>query len=270
MLNKSSSLPYLFRFSNLNTEKRVTHFISGKSGGVSMGPCSSLNLGFNTEDLPENVLLNRRILAENLGIHPHQFVFARQAHTGTIALIEQAHSGMGFENPDSAIPDTDAMVTNVPGVCLIVLVADCVPVIFYDPVKHVAAVAHAGWRGTLKEISRLTIQTMRSQYDCLPSDILCGIGPSIGPCCYEVGEEVIQAGASLPFNTKGYLRESETAGKAVFDLWAANRIQLLEAGLKEEHIEISCQCTKCNADTWFSSRAGKGNTGRFAAGICLA
>jgi YfiH family protein len=262
-------MPTLKQFHNLSRYGSVRHFISSREGGVSKGPYSGLNLGLHTADLEKDVIKNRELLAEILGIHTGRFVYANQAHTGNVAVIGEQEAGKGFDSLTFSIPETDAMVTDVSGICLVVLVADCVPLLFYDPVKHIAAVAHAGWRGTLQFIASKTIEIMTQKFGSAPGNILCSIGPSIGPCCYEVGEEVINAVQSMPLNIEGYLLRSSKPGKAVFDLWTSNHLQLTQAGVKPDNIENMGVCTLCNSGEYFSSRAGKGITGRFAAGICL-
>ncbi|MBC7333265.1 MAG: laccase domain-containing protein, partial [Actinobacteria bacterium] len=141
-----------------------------------------------------------------------------------------------------------------------VLQADCVPLFFYDPSRKVVGIAHAGWSGTAKRIVKNVIKVMIEQYCCLPENILVGIGPSIGPCCYEVGLEV--AKKISPVLIKG--------SKYFVDLWQANKVQLLSSGVAEENIEVAELCTRCNSHIFFSARAANGNrTGRFGAGIMI-
>jgi hypothetical protein len=166
-------------------------------------------------------------------------------------------------------PQTDATITALPGICLMVMVADCVPVLLFDPVKRVSAVIHAGWRGTVHQITSNTIDTMVSHFGCNPADILAGIGPSIGPCCYEVGEDVKEFVLQSFGTTDGYLVRQKHSSKIHFDLWYANHKQLAGKGVKPENIESSKLCTLCNSETFFSSRASGGITGRFAAGIYI-
>ena len=150
-----------------------------------------------------------------------------------------------------------------------VMVADCVPVVLFDPVKRVSAVIHAGWRGTVHRITCNTIREMVECFGCNPADILAGIGPSIGPCCYEVGEDVRKFVEQSFGTTKGYLIQKQDYVKLHFDLWYANRKQLTDHGVKPENIEMSELCTQCHPDIFFSSRASGGVTGRFAAGIYI-
>ena len=146
--------------------------------------------------------------------------------------------------------------------------ADCVPVLLYDPVHHAAGVVHAGWKGTVAEIGRKTVQRMGETFGSRPQDILAGIGPSIGACCFEVGEEVAAAFRAAFPEAPGLLSHSPE-GKRTIDLWAANRLQLEAAGLLPAHIDSADVCTKCNAGLFFSYREEHGTTGRFAAWIAL-
>ncbi len=264
----SGSLEF-FRFPGLSALPGISHFITSRSGGKSEGNYSSLNLGLNTADDPRNVIRNREILAEALSVPPGRFVYANQVHDCRIQYISGMCAGSGTKAAETAIQDTDAMVTNIPGICLMVLTADCVPVLLYDPVRKVVAATHAGWRGTVKQIARNTVRFMMDEFGCQPKDILAGIGPSIGPCCYEVGEEVEQSVIQAFGTAFGYLVEKDKVGKPCFDLWYANQQQLIAIGLLTEHIETAGICTHHNPGKYFSSRASGGRTGRFGAGILL-
>lgn len=256
----------LYKFENLDGIPNLLHFVTTRSGGVSCSPYDSLNLGLHTPDNPDHVRKNRAILAEETRIESGKFLYASQVHSGEVKVIDSIaiESGILAHNPR-----TDATITNVPGICLMVMVADCVPVILFDPVKKVSAVIHAGWRGTVKHITANTIGVMVNRFGCNPSDILAGIGPSIGPCCYEVGEEVEMVVEQSFGTTRDYLVKQEHSTKPFFDLWYANHKQLTDCGVKPGNIETSELCTMCNHGTFYSSRASAGITGRFAAGICI-
>ncbi len=244
----------------------LVHFVTTRSGGVSQPPYNSLNLGLHTDDKPEHVLANRNLLAKETGIEPRKFLYASQVHSGDVKVIdaEAAANGVLTQNPR-----TDATITALPGICLMVMVADCVPVLLFDPVHRVSAVIHAGWRGTVKDITSNTIRAMVEQYGTNPADIIAGIGPSIGPCCYEVGEEVVDFVVQSFGTSDKYIVRNSSTQKPLFDLWYANRRQLTDQGVKPGNIEISGLCSKCNSETFYSSRASNGITGRFAAGICI-
>lgn len=217
-------------------------------------------MSFNVSDDPKNVLQNRNLLAEALGIDIERITTAKQVHNNKAAVVTRKMCGRGANDQESALDGIDAMVTNVPGILLMIQVADCVPLLFYDPVKKVIAAAHAGWRGTVLKIARNTVNTMVKKYRSDIHNIYVGIGPSIGPCCYEVGREVIQ-------EAKGLITTRN--GSSYFDLWEANKRQIIDSGIPLSNIEVSQICSHCKSDTFFSSRAGKGITGRFAAGIML-
>lgn len=256
----------LLQFANLSGIEKLTHFVTRRAGGLSLPPYNTLNLGLHTADKHENVHANRARLAAETGIAIDKFLYASQVHSGDVKVIDEQAIAEGIL---SQTPQTDATITRLPGICLMVMVADCVPLILFDPVKRVSAVVHAGWRGTVHKITSNTIHSMVRHFACNPADILAGIGPSIGPCCYEVGEDVKEFVSQCFGTTQEYLLQKNPTSKPHFDLWYANRKQLTDSGLKAENIETSQICTLCQADTFFSSRAGKGITGRFAAGICI-
>jgi len=253
----------MFRFGNLSKHKVIQHFISDRSGGVSPAPYNTLNIGFNTKDAPENVIKNREILAIKSCFDLNALTTVKQTHSGNVILVNADIKGRGALDYDSALHDADALVTNLRKVPIMVQVADCVPILLFDPVNNVIAAVHAGWRGTLLHIAAKTVEKMSSSFGSDPLNLIAGIGPSIGPCCYEVGKEVVDKAADMmPFiyNKKG---------KPYFDLWESNKAQLMNSGVRSSNIEVSGICTMDNSDLYFSSRAGKGITGRFAACIEL-
>lgn len=258
-----------FRFQNLSKQGGVDHFVSTRVGGLSPAPYESLNLGFHVEDDAKTVLKNRERLAENIGIPLSNFTIAKQVHSGTVTIVTEEMRGYGAENLNTAIEGTDAMVTDVIGLCLMVLMADCVPVLFFDPQKGVVAAVHAGWRGTVKLAAQNTVDSLREKFSCKPTDLLVGIGPSIGPCHYEVGPEVISEVEETFGSTDGYINDETSDGKGYFDLWEANKRQIIEADIPAQNIEVARICTYCNPHLFFSERHQKGRTGRFGAGIML-
>ncbi|MFA5972472.1 MAG: peptidoglycan editing factor PgeF [Lentimicrobiaceae bacterium] len=265
-MKKSDDVLPLLRFENLSGISNLVHFITTRSGGVSLPPYNSLNLGLHTDDNPDHVLTNRKLLAIETGIAEDKFLYASQVHSGDVKIIDKTavENGVLLSNPR-----TDATITGLTGICLMVMVADCVPLLLFDPVKRVSAVIHAGWRGTVHKITSNTIRAMAKHFGTDPADILAGIGPSIGPCCYEVGEDVKDFVAQSFGTTKGYLVQKDPSSKPHFDLWYANHKQLTDNGVKPENIEMSELCTRCHSDIFFSSRASGGVTGRFTAGICM-
>ena len=265
-MKETGGLLGLLEFENLGRISDLVHFITIRNGGVSLPPYHSLNLGLHTADNPDHVLANRSMLAKATGINEGKFLYCSQVHSGDVKIIDSESVINGVLK---AIPQTDASVTSIPGICLMVMVADCVPVLLYDPIKRVSAVIHAGWRGTVHQITSNTIRNMVGHFGCDPADILAGIGPSIGPCCYEVGEDVREFVTQSFGTTEGYLIQKNHSSKPHFDLWYANHKQLTDHGVKPDNIETSELCTRCHSDIFFSSRASGGITGRFAAGICI-
>ncbi len=269
MLEKKMNSLSIWGFEVLLKYTGATHFISTRMGGVSMPPYDFLNLGFHVGDTPEAVLRNRGILASTLSISLDRFTFAEQIHGAGVKVVTEEQRGSGVTEHQTSLYATDAMVTDVPDICLIVLLGDCVPVIFFDPIKNVVGVAHAGWRGTVRSVIRNTVMVFQERFGSSPSDLVAGIGPSIGPCCYEVGPEVL-AQVENTFSGKNGCVDNETPdGKGYLNLWQANKAQLMEMGVLESNIELSGICTCCNHDNFFSRRYQGGETGRFGAGICL-
>jgi polyphenol oxidase len=249
----------LWRFDRLSAQEGLTHFVSGRRGGVSPGPYDSLNLGRRTADEAANVDQNRERLFVAAGINREQIASCSQVHGDAIVVVD---------HPTPRPPIGDALATNRAGVALFLLMADCVPVFVFDPVRRVAGLAHAGWRGTVLSISQQLVNRISSVFGSEPSDMLAAIGPSIGPCCYEVGEDVIEhVRASLP-DPNNLLTMHPAGLKAQFDLWQANRSQLIASGLRGEQIEVAGICSKCHANDFFSDRAARPG-GRFGAGVML-
>jgi len=263
-----SNIPFYF-FKNLLRHKDIAHFVSTRQGGMSEGVYESLNIEFNTDDNPENVLKNREIMAGSLGIPLGNFVSGKQVHSDHTQLVGSHDKGRGANDYESAFEDTDAFVTNKPGICLMIRVADCVPILLFDPKNNAISAVHAGWRGSMKLIAGKAVGLLYGYFKSRPGDIIAGIGPSIGPCCYEVGQEVIEAVESIiELNVQTVLTPAVN-GKMHLDLWELNKWLLLRAGLKEENIKVAGICTKDHSDVFFSSRASSGDTGRFAAGIMI-
>jgi YfiH family protein len=269
MIEKRHGLLTLLFYNHLLRFKEIKHFLSTRTGGFSEFPYHSLNLGLHVGDDLDKVLKNRRRLAEAIGIPLDRFTVARQIHSGNVRVVSDEQRGSSSTDQGNAIEDTDAMVTDTPGICLIVLVADCVPMLFFDPLKKAVGVAHAGWRGTLQSIAGNTVTTMEKAFGSSPEDIMVGIGPSIGPCCYRVGPEVISQVKGVFKDRDGYIVNESKDGEGYFDLCKANLEGLLHAGIERKNIEIVGRCTCHEPDLFFSYRNQRGDTGRFAAGIML-
>jgi len=242
----------------------VRHGFSTRQGGISPAPYNTLNLGLHVGDAKENVLENRMRFAGALGIKADLMVAGAQVHHDRVKVVSEKHLGRGSKSDNDALPGVDALVTNRPGVPLASFYADCVPLFILDPVKKVAALAHAGWKGTVLRIAEKTIVKMVSAFSCSPGDCLAVIGPSIGRCCYEVDGKVITELKRGYKNWRSFI-EGTQKGRWKLDLRATNRAALLDAGLKPGNVVNAGLCTSCNQDLFFSHRASGGKTGRMGA-----
>lgn len=236
------------QFLSLSEQNGLAHGIFTRLGGVSSPPYDSLNVSYQNGDQPENVIKNLGIIRESM--KAGGLFFMNQVHGRNIIILR----GNDFPPSSASAPEADALITDIPSMAIMVKQADCQAVIMYDPVMAVVAIAHCGWRGNASNILSLVVDNMRSVFGCNPSDILAAIGPSLGPCC----AEFISYKTIFPKKfIKHMIREH------YFDLWEISRSQLLEAGLRDDRIEIAGICTKCNTDLFYSYRA-EGITGRFA------
>jgi len=253
-------------------EDLITHAISTRTGGVSAAPYDSLNLALHVGDADEKVLANREKFVKSLGFNLSDIVTPNQVHGDKIFRAEEIHRGRGSKVYTDSISETDALITNVKNLPLMLCFADCVPILFADVKNCAVGLAHGGWKGTLNKIAAKTFLAMRENFGTTAENCLVGIGPSIGSCCYEVGENVIDAcKKNFPADVDKLIIKRD--GKVYLDLWAANKIQLAEVGVPAENIEVAGECTCCNANWYFSFRAARKNnlseTGRIAALIAL-
>lgn len=258
MIKKEGNFPF-YRFRHFSECPGLVHFVSS----------GEKNIGFSGETDSRLIRENRLALADAVGFPPESWVTAHQVHSANVTVVTGKEAGRGSMDKESRLPDTDALITNEPGVCLMVLSADCVPVLLYDPVRKVVAAVHAGWRGTVAQIVVRTVTAMVEQFGCYPADIRAGIGPSIGKCCFEVGEEVATHFRGLFPGNERIVSVGEKAGKYQVDLWEANRQELLGAGLMAGHIEVAGMCSVCHPEHFFSYRRDGKSAGRFGAGIML-
>jgi len=262
------STPYL-TFPMLESTGIIKHGFSTRQGGVSTGVFESMNLSFHRGDQPELVRENFERIAGAIGFRTEDMVFSAQTHTTNIRIVTEEDKGNGYTR-DNAFQEVDGLITNVPNVCLTTFYADCVPLFFVDPVHRVIALSHAGWRGTVAGIGKITVETMNRNYSCNPQDILVGIGPSICPECYEVGEEVIAEFKQTfePSFWNMIFTENENE-KYQLDLWTANMLQLQKAGIHPSNLAITNLCTYCNDTRFFSHRKMGDKRGQMGAFIQL-
>jgi polyphenol oxidase len=240
----------------------VDAVVTTRRGGVSTGRYESLNLGLHVGDDDELVLRNRERVAAAIGTVLDHFVFCEQAHQRTIAVVGAEHRGRGARSRSTAIPVTDALVTATPDVVLVIMVADCVPLVLLDPVARVLGCVHAGWGGTVRDVTGQAVSTMTG-LGANPSRILAGVGPAIAPDRYQVGDEVADAArATFGGDATGVVRPDGT-GRWLFDLWEANRRQLRAAGVPDANIHVADVPT--GGDGPFFSHRSEQPCGRFAA-----
>lgn len=224
----------------------------------------TLNLALHVGDDPAKVLRNRSLFAAALGVRAERFTTCQQVHGDKVAVVDAAMAGAGALRLADTVAGTDALVTALPDVPLLLFYADCVPVLLADKRTGAIGLAHAGWRGTLAKIAAKTVQAMQDELGSRPQDIVAAIGPSIGACCYEV-DDFVRGRAR---GCEGFFSAvPDKPGHYMLDLWGYNRSVLLESGVLPQHIAVAQVCTAHNSSLFCSHRAEQGHTGRM--GVCL-
>lgn len=242
----------------------LCHGFSTRMGGVSKEHLSSMNLGWERDDLKENVIKNHEIIADAIGFNPRDIVTSKQTHTTNIKVVSKEDVGKGIYK-DRDYDNIDGMITNHKEVVLATYFADCVPLYIVDTKNKAIGLAHSGWRGTVGRIGRAAIEQMSREYGTKPSDVIACIGPSICQDCYEISEDVAtEFIREFPDNTDKILINKGN-GKFMLDLWKCNEIVFRECGVLEENIHVPDVCTCCNSHVMFSHRATNGKRGNLAA-----
>lgn len=266
-IDVSRGVTYL-RSANLDALDGLVHAVSSRLGGSSEGHFATLNLSYAVGDDSLVVRDNRGRLCAALGIEPSGVVCAEQVHGSEVARVGRADGSRGYRERATAVPGADALVTDEPGLYLWLTFADCVPVLLCDPVRRAIGLAHAGWRGTVGHVARRTVETMAREFSSRPEDMVALVGPAIGGCCYEVGEEVAEAiRAALPGDAAELVRVDGRSHRANLPLANARLIE--SAGVPVDRVEVAPLCTACRTDLFYSHRAERGRTGRFAAVVGL-
>lgn len=242
-----------FEFQVFKRHPEIVHGVFTRRGGVSLPPFDSLNTSFSTGDDPDRVAQNRQMIREILDVDSMP-VYINQVHGDRAVEVDGA-----FDSSENRPPEADAVVTRHPHMLLVIQVADCQPVMMFDPEKRVAANVHAGWRGSIQNIVGKCIEYMAARFGTRPKDILAGIGPSLGPCC----AEFIHYEKEIPAHLHGY--KTETDG-VLFDFRKMSADQMVQKGVKAAHIELMDICTRCRPDLFYSYRRER-LTGRFASAI---
>ena len=236
----SAGVPFL-KYPILEKEGLVEHGISTRLGGVSEGFLGSMNLSYTRGDDPAHVDENYRRIAAAIGVKPEHMVCTHQTHTTNVRIVTREDAGKGVTR-EKDYTDVDGLITNIPGICLVTFYADCVPLLFLDPVKKVVASSHSGWRGTVNRMGQVTVEKMQKEFGCDPN--------------FRESE----------YDRLFYAKEN---GKFQLDLWKANELVLTDAGIRPEHMAVTNVCTCCNPELLFSHRASKGKRGNLAAFIAL-
>lgn len=253
----------------VDVKMRIAAGYTDRLNGTSELPYTSCNLGLHVGDRDENVLANRERTAGKFGLPLDSWVAGEQVHGDRVAVVTKEMKGLGARDLASMIPGTDALITDEAGITLTTYAADCVPLLFADEVRLAIGAAHAGWQGTVLKIGAKTVRKMVETYGCDPANIRVKIGPSIGPCCYEVDEPVVSRVRDAFQSDHAGLLTPGRNGRFYFDVWRANELALLEAGIVPQHIERLDRCTSCHVDELFSHRKERGRTGRHAGLVAI-
>ncbi len=251
LVSEDGPIGPLYRFPALVGCERLLHVVTGAPANMAthLGPDREQAAG------------RRRAICESLGLRFEQLTSTCQVHGAEVFLVDPTSAGTGRGVRDGTEPAADALATDVPGVALLALSADCPLILVFDPSRPAVGLAHASWKGTVAGVARGLVETMRRTFGCDPRTMVAAIAPSAGPCCYEVGDDVVTAVArSLPNHEQHLVAGHD---RPHFDLWSANTAQLIEAGLSPEAVTAANVCTICDR-RFFSYRRDGGGTGRFA------
>jgi YfiH family protein len=241
----------LYTFQNLASLSGLVHGVTTRAGGVSEDRCASLNVSYGVGDATANVDENLRRVGLSVGAEPGDLFSAYQVHGRAVTVVEPGTEA-------SPRPHCEILVSGSAKRTLMLRHADCTPVLLADRRGRAVGIVHAGWRGSAVRAAGAAVQALHEVFGTRPGDVIAGIGPAIGPCCYTVGQDVVDA--------FGIERRHLFSDDVKLDLWEANRLALIEAGVPPEQIEVAGICTQCSADRFFSHRANQSQpAGRFAA-----
>lgn len=257
----------LFERLNAGPDSGVIHGVTKRVPGLHREG----DMSFVTGGDKAAVFATRDRWCQAIGVEAGRAACARQVHGASVTQVTATEQGRGARAIVDALPATDALITDVPGVPLLMCFADCASLLFVDPVRRAVGLAHAGWRGTVADIAGATVRAMSERFGSRPAELLAGIGPAIGTCCYVVGHDVVAAWQTLGIADDQIVQPLPgQEARWRFDLTRANRRLLERAGLAAERIAEADRCTACHVADFFSHRAERGRAGRFAALIALA
>ncbi len=257
----------MLQFDGLSRCCNISHFITTRHGGTGTGTYTSFNLGAFCKDDPAIVRSNRRLLCSVFGLEDNRLFVPCQTHADNILYIDSSFLSLSADEQEQGLYGKDALITNQPGLVIGVTTADCVPILLYAPDQQVVAAIHAGWRGTVRQIARRTIDLLIRDFHCDPEVMIAGIGPAISQELFEVGEEVGDTFTAAGISLKPIAIRHPETGRLHINLCEANRLQLTEAGILPGHIEIAGMCTCTDADLFFSARRQGIDSGRMLSGI---
>lgn len=260
-LNINNAVPFL-TFNALSEIPNVIHAFSTRMGGVSKGEFTSMNLSFGRGDDDDNVIENYKLLCAAVGVPFESLTASAQDHHTFVRKVTRKNCGVGITRPKD-LTSVDALITDDPNVTLVTYFADCTPLMFVDTRKNAIGAAHAGWRGTVGKIGKLTCEKMAHEFGTDPRDLIVTVGPAIGKCCYEVDEPVADQFMTLTADSDKFVEE-KGGGKYMIDLLEANTQIIMSAGVPRENIVKSDLCTRCCCDMIWSHRATAGKRG----GMC--
>lgn len=249
-------------------DTHVEGFFSSRYGGVSRVPYASLNIGYHVGDDPDAVLENRKICAASMGIALDSWIIPEQVHGNLVAVVNETQRGAGAFHAQSSIAGVDGLITNQRNLALVIMAADCVPILLYDPVEQVIAAVHSGWKGTKNHIVVRTIERMKQEFSCLSENIRVALGPSIRRCCYEVDVRVANE-MRKEFGNQVLFPRFGDKQHFLLSLQHCIRLDLLQQGVHATHITDCGRCTSCQTTSYFSHRRENGQTGRLLGAIVL-
>ncbi|MDD5211979.1 MAG: peptidoglycan editing factor PgeF [Sulfuricurvum sp.] len=243
---------------NINEYQHVAAHFTTRDGGISQSPYGTLNLAFHVGDRKEDVVENHRLLGKELNYNPHKLIHMRQIHSDIVTVVD---STMNFESP----PQCDALITNCADVPLMVMSADCTPILIYDPINHAIGAVHAGRAGALNSILPKTLHAMKKHFETSLENVQIVLGPAIHGCCYEINEDIANE-----VKEKGYENALLYQKKKVYlDVNTILYLQLCAIGIPSRCIVRESPCTSCRREDYFSYRADHQHTGRIAGVIVL-
>lgn len=259
----------MLEYELLSSYSNIFHFVTTRSGGSGKGSYASFNCSPYCGDSVDAVSDNQKLLLQGMNQQPDRLIIPHQTHETNIRVIDAGFLTLSADQQNSQLKGIDAVVTDLPGYCLCVSTADCVPLLMYDRKHHVIAAVHAGWRGTVARIVNKTLQGMQTLYGTEGQDLCVAIGPSISQVSFEVGEEVLEAFREEQFDMERIAVRNQKSGKPHIDLWEANRLELMALGVPDDQIQVAGVCTYIHHNHFFSARRLGINSGRMLSGIMI-